>query len=65
LQVTAAAFYEGGWYKTGETGMYDEDGYFFIVDRKKDMIISRGENVSILRRWRKFYRGIPRLPRPL
>lgn len=44
-EATAAAFYEGGWFKTGDMGMYDEDGYLFIVDRKKDMIISGGENI--------------------
>ena len=43
--ATAAAFHEGGWYKTGDMGMFDEDGYLFIVDRKKDMIISGGENI--------------------
>jgi len=34
-----------GWLHTGDMGMMDEDGYIFIVDRKKDMIISGGENI--------------------
>ncbi|MCG8686768.1 MAG: long-chain fatty acid--CoA ligase [Desulfobacterales bacterium] len=34
-----------GWLHTGDIAMMDEDGYFFIVDRKKDMIISGGYNV--------------------
>ncbi|MFA5787897.1 MAG: class I adenylate-forming enzyme family protein [Actinomycetota bacterium] len=35
----------GGWLHTGDMGRVDEDGYFFIVDRKKDMYIRGGENV--------------------
>ncbi|MCB1332661.1 MAG: AMP-binding protein [Roseivivax sp.] len=43
--ATAQAFTADGWLKTGDVGRRDEDGYFFIVDRIKDMYISGGENV--------------------
>ncbi|MBP7828360.1 MAG: long-chain fatty acid--CoA ligase [Kiritimatiellae bacterium] len=41
---TAEAFF-GEWFRTGDLGTEDEDGYFSIVDRKKDMIIVNGMNV--------------------
>jgi len=36
----------GGWLHTGDMAVVDKDGYFLIVDRKKDIIISGGENIS-------------------
>jgi len=42
--ATAEAL-RGGWFHTGDLAYMDEDGYVFIVDRKKDMFISGGENV--------------------
>ncbi len=44
-QATEEAVDERGYFHTGDVAQYDEDGYFFIVDRKKDMFISGGENV--------------------
>jgi long-chain acyl-CoA synthetase len=40
-----AAIIAGGWLKTGDLGMIDEEGFAYIVDRKKDLIIRGGQNV--------------------
>jgi acyl-CoA synthetase (AMP-forming)/AMP-acid ligase II len=44
--LTAAAFDEAGWYRTGDIGVLDAEGYLTLTDRVKDVIIRGGENVS-------------------
>jgi fatty-acyl-CoA synthase len=41
-----AQLMRGGWFHTGDMAVVDDEGYFLIVDRKKDIIISGGENIS-------------------
>ena len=45
-ELTAAAFDADGWYASGDVGRVDRDGYLTITDRKKDIIIRGGENIS-------------------
>ncbi len=44
-EATAAALTPDGWFKSGDAGYLDGDGYLYIADRVKDMIISGGENI--------------------
>lgn len=44
-EASATAYDEAGWFHTGDLVRYDEEWYFYVVDRKKDMFISGGENI--------------------
>jgi len=44
-EETRNAFFDGGWFRTGDIAKVDENGYYFLLDRRKDMILVSGFNV--------------------
>ena len=44
-EATDEAFLDGGWFRSGDAGYLDADGYLYIHDRVKDMVVSGGENI--------------------
>ena len=47
-EATRDGFWDNGWFRSGDVGIQDEQGYLYVVDRLKDMIITGGENVYSL-----------------
>jgi len=47
-EATAEAFSEDGWFRTGDMGRFDEEGYLYVEGRYKDIVIRGGENISAL-----------------
>ena len=45
-EATAAAFFPGGWFRSGDVGVRDADGYYFVTGRIKELIIKGGENIA-------------------
>lgn len=45
-EATATSFTSDNWFRTGDLGYYDDDGYFFVTGRIKELIIKGGENIS-------------------
>jgi len=44
--ATAAAFFPGGWLRSGDIGLRDADGFFFVTGRIKELIVKGGENIA-------------------
>ena len=45
-EASAAAHLDGGWFRTGDVARFDADGFVYIIDRIKDLVIRGGENVG-------------------